>query len=71
MHWQVAHLGSQAVLEVLIDLGAGNKVAGNLGETHEKGDDQTQAGHRPSKVSSRGKKSSVVTKNALPTASCP
>lgn len=38
MHWQVAHLGPQAVLEGLIDLGAGDKISGSLGKTHEKGD---------------------------------
>lgn len=41
MYLQGAHLGPQAVLEVLIDLGAGKRVSGNLDKTHETGDGQT------------------------------
>lgn len=41
MHLQGARLDPQAVLEVLIDLGAGKRVSGNLGKTHETGDGQT------------------------------
>lgn len=41
MHLQAANLGLLAVLEVLIDLGAGKRAGGNLSKTHEKGDSQT------------------------------
>lgn len=41
MHLQVAHLSRKAVLEVLIDLGAGKRIGGKLGKAHETGDGQT------------------------------
>lgn len=70
VHLQVDHLCPQAVLEVLIDLGAGKRVGGNLGNTHEKGDGQTLTDSRLQGRTNMGK-SSVITKNVLPTVSCP
>lgn len=72
MHLQGAHLGPQAVLEVLIDLGKGKRVIGNLGKTHETGDGQTMVRYNTdlNNQANTGK-SSVITKNVLTTASCP
>lgn len=80
MHWQVAHLGPQAAMEVPVDLGASNRADGCLGKTHGKGDGQALLGHGtdPHKLVAGcdlrppwGRRSSMITKNVLSTASCP